>query len=97
MRLNNLSIEVKDMERSVELESLAAKKRLSENGGEFYLTALKRALNNKDNKNIAITGGYGAGKTTIIDSYFEDNSEENKEMMRISIATFQTDKDKVTS
>ncbi|MEH7239300.1 YobI family P-loop NTPase [Bacillus sp. JJ1562] len=78
------------MSQIIEYESLAAKKELDE-GSEFYLETLEYALKDVNNRNIAITGGYGAGKTTIIDSYFEKNEKEAKKMMRVSIATFQTD------
>lgn len=85
--------EVIVMERLIELESLAAKKNISDDDGEFYLTALDEALEDNDNKNIAITGGYGAGKTTIIDSYFDIHKEKAKKMMRVSIATFEAEQD----
>ncbi|VEF49140.1 NTPase with transmembrane helices [Bacillus freudenreichii] len=74
----------------IQYESLAAKKELDK-GSEFYLETLGYALKDVNNRNIAITGGYGAGKTTIIDSYFEKNKKEAKKMMRVSIATFQPD------
>ncbi|MBS4220055.1 hypothetical protein KHA96_17220 [Bacillus sp. FJAT-49711] len=77
------------MSQIIEYESLAAKKELDE-GSKFYLETLRYALKDVNNRNIAITGGYGAGKTTIIDSYFEKNKKEAKKMMRVSIATFQT-------
>ncbi|MEH7385253.1 hypothetical protein V7147_07575 [Bacillus sp. JJ1521] len=78
------------MEQLIEFESLAAKKKLEEDA-EFYLIALDEALDNESNKNIALTGGYGAGKTTIIDSYFEKNVKKAEKMLRVSIASFQTD------
>ncbi|MFC0272967.1 hypothetical protein ACFFIX_16190 [Metabacillus herbersteinensis] len=78
------------MEQLIEFESLAAKKKL-EGDAEFYLTVLDKALNDEANLNLAITGGYGAGKTTIIDSYFDQNGEKAKKMLRVSIATFQTE------
>lgn len=78
------------MKQLIEFESLAAKKKL-EKDAEFYLTALDKALNDEANLNLAITGGYGAGKTTIIDSYFEENVEKAEKMLKVSIATFQTE------
>lgn len=79
------------MEHKIELESLSAKNKL-EKESAFYLSTLDKVLKENNTKNIAITGGYGAGKTTIIDSYFEDE-DKAKEMMRISIGTFQSDKE----
>src|SRR5699024_12301352 len=72
------------MEHQIELESLSAKNKLDQESA-FYLSTLDKVLKEKNNKNIAITGGYGAGKTTIIDSYFEEYEDRAKEMMRISI------------
>jgi Cdc6-like AAA superfamily ATPase len=76
------------LEQLIEFESLAAKNELDKES-KFYLDTIDKALLEKQNKNIAITGGYGAGKTTIIDSYFEENKEKAKKMMRVAIATFE--------
>jgi hypothetical protein len=75
----------------IKYESLAAKKDLGEDDviKKSYFYALDEAFKERDNKNIAITGGYGAGKSTIIESYFEKNDKKAKKMMRVSIATFQ--------
>lgn len=78
------------MKQLIEFESLAAKKELDEES-RFYLDTIDTTLQDENNKNIAITGGYGAGKTTIIDSYFEKNKSKADKMMRVSIATFQSD------
>ncbi|SHN24218.1 hypothetical protein [Gracilibacillus kekensis] len=85
------------MEQLIEFESLAAKKELDKES-KFYIDTLDQSLKDENNKNIAITGGYGAGKTTIIDSYFAGNKEKAEKMMRVSIATFQNnDKDLMES
>jgi hypothetical protein len=84
--------EVNFMDQEIYFESLAAKKKLEEES-QIYITALEQALIEKGNKNIAITGGYGAGKTTIIDAYFEEHKSEAEKMIKISIATFQTNQD----
>ena len=39
--------------------------------GEEYLNALDWALKNPDIKNIALSGPYGSGKSSIIQSYME--------------------------
>lgn len=80
------------LEKLIEFESLAAKKELDKES-KFYLDTLNKALQDENNKNIAITGGYGAGKTTIIDSYFGEYNEKEKKMMRVSIATFQNNEE----
>ncbi|MGL3067036.1 MULTISPECIES: YobI family P-loop NTPase [Planococcus] len=55
-----------------------------------YEEALNFVFNNEDIKNIAITGPYGAGKTSLINSYKERNPE--KVFINISLAHFHSDK-----
>ncbi|QOG02295.1 hypothetical protein [Flavobacterium sp. MDT1-60] len=57
---------------------------------EFYFVALKEALLNDDVKNIALTGTYGSGKSSIIKT-FQKNYDEY-EYLNISLASF---KDKI--
>ncbi len=58
-----------------------------------YCDALEWALSNrkeKDIKNIALTGTYGSGKSSIIKT-LEDRNRENKDLhfLKISLATFK--------
>ena len=56
---------------------------------DAYLNSLKWALlNSKDIKNIAISGPYGAGKSSIIDTYIKKNKFLHK-YLKISLANFQ--------
>lgn len=52
-----------------------------------YIDAIKWAINNPEIKNIAITGAYGAGKSSIIDTFIKHENME-KNTVKISIATF---------
>ncbi|PWD98238.1 YobI family P-loop NTPase [Marinilabilia rubra] len=54
-----------------------------------YFKALKDQLNDPSIKNIAITGSYGSGKSTVIESFInkEDSDEKNK-YLRVSLADF---------
>lgn len=52
-----------------------------------YINAIKWAINNPEIKNIAITGAYGAGKSSIIDTFIKHENME-KNTVKISIATF---------
>lgn len=56
-----------------------------------YHKALNFALSDKNIHNIAITGDYGSGKSSVIDSYFKDSC--CKDFLKISLATFSV-KDK---
>lgn len=54
---------------------------------EEYNKALNEALENNNVKNIAISGSYGAGKSSIIRT-FEKNNPKYK-ILDISLATFK--------
>lgn len=58
-----------------------------------YLDAIKWGLDNKKIKNIAITGPYGAGKSSIIQTFQKkfEHSEEYQ-FLNISLATFKDTK-----
>lgn len=68
---------------------ILAPKILSKEEYEFYAPAINQALNNKSIKNIAITGCYGAGKSSII----ETAKTENPDLVwaDVSLAHFQTE------
>src|SRR5699024_11828722 len=57
---------------------------------EFYEEALDFALYDKDVKNVAITGIYGAGKSSILESYKNtNNSISTNQYLHISLADFK--------
>ncbi|MBO7412969.1 MAG: hypothetical protein J6U20_04810 [Fibrobacter sp.] len=49
--------------------------------------ALDYALSQKNIHNIALTGNYGAGKSSILESYIKRNKRKN-DFLKISLATF---------
>lgn len=50
--------------------------------GKEYLEALNWALDNPKIKNIALTGPYGAGKSSIIDTFLKQNSNKPNNICR---------------
>lgn len=66
--------------------SLAPVKNADKDG--TYCDALKYAINNNEIKNIAITGNYGSGKSSVIKTFF--NKLENKKYnpIYVSLAAF---------
>ena len=54
--------------------------------GDEYLAALDWAIDNDDIRNIAISGPYGSGKSSVIRTYF--NTRERKPAIIISLAAF---------
>ncbi|GEK30666.1 hypothetical protein KZO01_09750 [Kurthia zopfii] len=58
-----------------------------------FLDALKWAISNDENKNIAITGSYGSGKSSIIETFIKKEKIE-KETAKISITTFNKESKK---
>ncbi|WP_329469933.1 YobI family P-loop NTPase [Exiguobacterium sp. 9-2] len=59
---------------------------------EKYSNAISWGLENDNVKNIALTGPYGSGKSSLI-STFESRNNKLYKFLNISIATFQENKD----
>lgn len=55
----------------------------------IYDEAINFVFKNKDITNVAISGSYGAGKSSIIESYEETN--KSKSFLHISLAKFQNE------
>lgn len=55
-----------------------------------YFEALDEKLSDNSIKNIAITGSYGSGKSSILESYF---TKRKKKALRVSLASFCESKD----
>lgn len=54
--------------------------------GQEYMTALDWALEQDDIRNIAISGPYGSGKSSVISTYFK--TREREDVLHISLAAF---------
>lgn len=52
-----------------------------------YEDAIKYALNENDIENIAITGGYGTGKSSILNTYFKKHDKQS-ELMYINLGSY---------
>ena len=57
------------------------------NGAE-YLNALKWAIDGKKARNIALSGPYGSGKSSVIETFLKNNPSIEKRSIKISMATF---------
>ena len=57
------------------------------NGAE-YLNALKWAIDGKKARNIALSGPYGSGKSSVIETFLNSNPSLKKRSIKISMATF---------
>lgn len=62
-----------------------------ENGAEC-LKALHWAIKKEKVKNIALAGPYGAGKSSIIDTYLKKHRITRRKALRVSMATFVENK-----
>lgn len=98
-KTNTLDYTVTDLKEMVENQNrnLSSNKRYfdllpDEDGSDYTsFTALEEALDNPRIHNIAITGSYGAGKSSIIKSFIKSNHVENK-CIEISLASFNCKK-----
>ena len=59
---------------------------------DIYKEAISYSLKNNNIKNIAISGSYGAGKSSVLESY--KNQEKNKNFLHISLTYFKELDDK---
>ena len=57
-------------------------------GTDMYIKQLHSAIHHKDGKNIAITGAYGTGKSSIIKTYRYYYDKKEKTTIIISIGSF---------
>lgn len=64
-----------------------APKCIDEDNMQEYFRALKFALSKNEVRNIAITGNYGAGKSTVISSFMKYHSD--KQYINVSLAGFE--------
>lgn len=58
-----------------------------ENGNE-YLKALKWAIDGEKATNIALSGPYGSGKSSVIETFLRNNPDFKEKSIKISMATF---------
>lgn len=80
-----------EIARAAELESLAS--RFSPEQHATYLRHLEEAVANPRNLNIALTGRYGTGKSSVLDKFEE---ESKGRPLRISISTLSPDAEDTT-
>ena len=65
---------------------------------EVYIDALQEALQNPDIKNVAVTGPYGSGKSSVIRTFFDRHNRELKlKYLTITLATFKPEKGSTSS
>lgn len=59
-----------------------------------YCNQLKSAIGNKDNKNIAVMGPYGSGKSSFIKTFLGEYPDLNKKTIVITLASFNNPSEK---
>ena len=75
----------KETNKNIKFHSLAPTDN-AENSG-IYLSALDWAIKEPNIRNIAVTGNYGSGKSSILNTY-QKKSKNKKRFLNISLATF---------
>ena len=75
----------KETNKNIKFHSLAPTDN-AENSG-IYLSALDWAIEEPNIRNIAVTGNYGSGKSSILNTY-QKKSKHKKRFLNISLATF---------
>lgn len=70
-----------------DFESLTPTNNADNNG--LYCAALDEALSDENHYNVALTGGYGTGKSSIIETFLSKTEKYKKsQVIRISLANF---------
>lgn len=82
----------KNNDGRIEYEHLAPKTNISEEESKSFSDALNYALGNEEIHNIAITGSYGSGKSSLISSYIKRQENYDKKFLQISLASFTLEK-----
>ncbi|NMA84690.1 MAG: hypothetical protein GX962_12620 [Epulopiscium sp.] len=79
---------LKDQKMNSNFTTLAPKVFEGENlaDNNIYLDSLKEAIQIKENKNIALMGGYGSGKSSILKTFEKGNPKHN--YLFLSLASF---------
>lgn len=80
-------------ESGVRYDTLAPKT-INDASMSEYFVALKYALSQKDVRNIAITGSYGAGKSTVISSFMKYHCDDK--YINVSLAGFDMTENETT-
>ncbi|EMK7761803.1 TPA: DNA-binding protein [Yersinia enterocolitica] len=83
-------------EEPISLYDTLTPKTINDESMKEYFIALKYALSQNDVKNIAITGSYGAGKSTVVSSFMKYHCEDKH--INVSLAGFDmTENEKTVS
>lgn len=90
----SLGIKNGNQKTEIELEILSPLDKKNDPRIKKYLKHLKNAIDNKDIKNLALSGVYGSGKSTIIKSFKSQYSDF--EILNISLASFNETNDYAT-
>lgn len=79
-----------DMKEKYKFESLTP---IQDSNLGIYQAALDYVFQEKDVKNIALSGAYGAGKSSILSSYekYLEDKKDGKKFIHISLAHFEED------
>ncbi|WP_286761871.1 hypothetical protein [Salegentibacter sp. UBA1130] len=85
--------EIKDKKQNIPFNSLSPVSDPEKH--KFYCDSLEWALSNrkeKDIKNIALSGTYGSGKSSILKTFQKTNKNESLKFLNVSLATFKEEK-----
>ncbi|SHG32557.1 YobI family P-loop NTPase [Flavobacterium johnsoniae] len=83
---NSSEVTNDSQKKDIELEILSPRDKKDDPRIKKYLRHLKSAIDNKEIKNLALSGVYGSGKSTIIKSF--KSQYTNFEVLNISLASF---------
>ena len=77
----------------IKYEHLAPITDIKYKDAQTFNESLEYALNNPQVHNIAVTGSYGSGKSSLIGSFIEKQDKHEKRFLQISLASFTLEKE----
>ena len=81
-------VKIKKIPQKLEIEYVTLTPNDKIANGAEYLNALKWAIDGEKARNIALSGPYGSGKSSVIETFLKNNPSLEKRSIKISMATF---------
>ena len=91
-KMLNYRSSLTNVSNRIKYEHLAPKTDIKNEEAKSFNESLDYSLNNPQIHNVAITGSYGSGKSSLISSYIGQQKKHERRFLQISLASFTLEK-----